>query len=209
MTSPAITIRKDTPFQEALRLMRDHSFHRLPVVDAHGKLIGNVSERDLLHASPSPASSLSVWEMNYLLWKLTVDELMTKKVVTIAPDEPIEAAAALMVENGIGGLPVVDEQRLVVGVITETDIFEAFVEMMGTGRPGLRLLLDVPSQIGALAKLATAIANLDGDILSVGTFGVDEADTGSLVVKVAGVSEDQLVDTLEAMGDHVLDVREV
>ena len=71
MTSPAITISADTPFQEALRLMREHGFHRLPVVDKDGKLIGNVSERDLLHASPSPATSLSVWEMNYLLWKLT------------------------------------------------------------------------------------------------------------------------------------------
>ena len=209
MASPAVTITEDTPFQEALQLMREHQFHRLPVVDKNGKLIGNVSERDLLHASPSPASSLSVWELNYLLWKLTVEELMIRDVITISPDEPIETAAALMVEHGVGGLPVIDEQRRVVGVITETDIFKAFVEMMGGGQPGLRLLLAVPSGKGVLAGLATAIANLNGNIISVGTFGVSDAENASLVVKVEGVSQDQLVDALEALGDHVVDVREL
>lgn len=212
MTSPAVTVTTNTPFQEALRLMREHRFRRLPVVDKDGRLVGNVSERDLLHASPSPATSLSVWEMNYLLWKLTVGELMVKEVVTISPDEPIEAAATLMVETDVGGMPVIDGERHVVGVITETDIFKAFVEMLGSGQSGLRLLLSVPGGTGTkgiLAKLATAIADLDGNILSVGTFVEDESDAGNLVVKVEGVNETQLVDTLEALGDHVVDVREV
>lgn len=212
MTSPAVTVTTTTPFQEALRLMREHRFRRLPVVDKDGRLVGNVSERDLLHASPSPATSLSVWEMNYLLWKLTVGELMVKEVVTISPDEPIEAAATLMVETDVGGMPVIDGERHVVGVITETDIFKAFVEMLGSGQSGLRLLLSVPGGTGTkgiLAKLATAIADLDGNILSVGTFVEDESDAGNLVVKVEGVNETQLVDTLEALGDHVVDVREV
>lgn len=212
MTSPAVTVTTNTPFQEALRLMREHRFRRLPVVDKDGRLVGNVSERDLLHASPSPATSLSVWEMNYLLWKLTVGELMVKEVVTISPDEPIEAAATLMVETDVGGMPVIDGERRVVGVITETDIFKAFVEMLGSGQSGLRLLLSVPGGTGTkgiLAKLATAIADLDGNILSVGTFVEDESDAGNLVVKVEGVNETQLVDTLEALGDHVVDVREV
>lgn len=209
MTSPAITISADTPFQEALRTMHEHGFHRLPVVEKDGKLIGNVSERDLLHASPSPATSLSVWEMNYLLWKLKVSELMTKNVITISPDAPIEEAAKIMVEKGVGGLPVVDGSQRVVGVITETDIFKAFVEMMGSGQPGLRLLLRVPGGKGTLAKLATAIADVGGNIISVGTFAVDEGGQATLVVKVEGVSQTQLVDTLEALGDHVVDVREV
>jgi len=209
MTSPAVTITEDTPFQEALRIMREHRFHRLPVVDKKGKLIGNVSERDLLHASPSPASSLSVWEMNYLLWKLTVEELMTKDVITISPDEPIEVAAAIMVDRGIGGMPVVDKERRVVGVITETDIFKAFVEMMGSDHPGLRLMLAVPDRKGALAQLAATIADLDGNIVSVGTFVPDNATHADLVVKVDGVSQEQLVTALESLGDHVVDVREM
>ena len=115
MTAPAITVTPETPFQEALKLMQERHFRRLPIVDRAGKLLGMVSERDLLHASPSPATSLSVWEMNYLLSKLTVEQLMTKKnVVTVSPDQPVEEAARLMVEHTIGGLPVVDQDRRVV-----------------------------------------------------------------------------------------------
>ena len=106
-------------------------------------------------------------------------------------------------------LPVVDEAKHIVGVITETDIFRAFVEMLGSNQAGLRLVLSVPARIGTLAKLSTAIAKLDGDIISVGTYAVDETEHARLLIKVTGVSQDQLVETLEALGDHVLDVREV
>lgn len=129
MSSPAITVSAETPFQEALKLMQAKRIRRLPVVDSANRLVGIVSERDLLHASPSPATSLSVWELNYLLWRLTVREIMAEKVVTIAPTTPLVEAARLMVEKKIGGLPVVDEQNHVVGVITETDIFKTFVAM--------------------------------------------------------------------------------
>ena len=104
MTSPAVTITAATPFQEAVKLMREKGFRRLPVVNKDGRMVGIVSERDLLHAAPSPASSLSIWEMNYLLWKLKIDELMTKNVLTVTPDMPIEEAARLMVAHKIGGL---------------------------------------------------------------------------------------------------------
>ncbi len=135
-------------FQDALKLMRDHKFRRIPVVDHDGKLIGIVSERDLLHASPSPATSLSVWEVNYLLWKLKVGDIMTHHVITISQEAPIEDAANLMVTRKIGGLPVLGPDGRVVGVITETDIFKAFAEMMGSGEKGLRLTLKVPSGSG-------------------------------------------------------------
>ncbi|RIK40572.1 MAG: hypothetical protein DCC55_14715 [Chloroflexi bacterium] len=134
MSKPAITVTPETPFQEALKLMQTRTIRRLPVVDMAGHLVGIVSERDLLHASPSPATSLSVWELNYLLWRLTVGDIMTEKVVTVNPLTPIVEAAQLMVEKKIGGLPVVDEAGHVVGVITETDIFKAFVEMMSSAR---------------------------------------------------------------------------
>lgn len=209
MSSPATTVTPDTPFQEALRLMREHKFRRLPVVNAEQKLVGIVSERDLLHAAPSPATSLSVWEMNYLLSKLKVEQLMAACVVMVSPDTPLEEAARLMVEHKIGGLPVVDAQRHVVGVITETDIFKAFVEMLGSGQEGVRLTLQVPGGIGTLARLTTAIAGVGGNIVSVGTYNVDLAGTSSLLIKVVGVRQEQLVETLEALGDHVVDVRRV
>lgn len=209
MSTPPVTITPDTPFQDALKSMREHQFRRFPVVDKNGKLVGIVSERDLLYASPSPATSLSVWELNYLLSQLEVRELMTEDVTTTTPDTPIEDAARLMADNKIGGLPVVDESKRVVGVITETDIFKTFVEMFSGGEAGLRLSLEVPKQKGVLVELSKAIAGLGGNIVSVGTFEADEPGAGELVVKVQGVSKAQLVDTLEALGDHVLDAREV
>lgn len=209
MTSPAMTVTPETSFQDALKLMRDHKFRRIPVVDHEGKLVGIVSERDLLHASPSPATSLSVWEVNYLLWKLKVADIMTHHVITIAPDAPIEDAANLMVTRKIGGLPVVDNAGYVVGVITETDIFKAFAELMGSGEKGLRLTLQVPSGSGTLARLSQAIYEAGGIIVSVGSLDKESDGMRELIVKVRGVGRDQLVKALEALGDHVIDAREV
>ena len=209
MSTPAVTIRANTPFQDALKLMRDRQFRRLPVVNKKGKLVGIVSERDLLHAAPSSATSLSIWEVQYLLAKIQVKEIMTKDVITTTPDTPVEDAARLMVTHKIGGLPVVDEHKGVVGVITETDIFETFVEMFAGGRAGLRLTLEVPERKGVLALLSKAISDLGGSIESVGTFYGEAAGERGLVVKVREVSKPQLVETLEALGDHVVDASDV
>lgn len=130
MSSPAVTVAPNTPFQDALQQMRDHRFRRLPVIDPKGKLVGIISERDLLHAAPSSATSLSIWEVHYLLTKIQVRDIMTADVITTTPDTPIEDAASVMATHKIGGLPVVDGDGNVIGVITETDIFGTFVEMM-------------------------------------------------------------------------------
>jgi acetoin utilization protein AcuB len=209
MSAPAVTIRADTAFQAALKVMRDHSIRTLPVVNKKGKLVGIVTERDLLHASPSAATSLSIWEVHYLLGKIQVKDIMTKDVITTEPNAPVEEAARLMVAHKIGGLPVLDEDESVVGVITETDIFETFVEMFAGGHAGVRLTLEVPERKGVLAELSTTIAELGGSIESVGSFFGDVAGERELVIKVRGVSKDQLVETLEALGDHVVDARDV
>jgi acetoin utilization protein AcuB len=209
MSSPPVTIGANTPFQDALKLMRDHQFRRLPVVNKNGKLVGIVSERDLLHAAPSPATSLSIWEVHYLLAKIHAKEIMTKDVITTTPESPIEDAARLMVANKIGGLPVVDEHDGVVGVITETDIFETFVEMFAGGHAGLRLTLEVPERKGVISLLSSTILGLGGSIESVGSFYGEVAGERRLVVKVRDVSKGQLVETIEALGDHVVDARDV
>jgi acetoin utilization protein AcuB len=209
MSTPAVTISRDTPFEDALKLMRDHHFRRLLVVDKQGKLVGIVSERDLLHAAPSAATSLSIWEIHYLLAKIQIKEIMTKEVITTTPDAPIEDAARLMVAHKIGGLPVVDEHEHVAGVITETDIFKTFVEMLAGDHAGLRLTLKVPERKGVLATLSTTISDLGGSIESVGSFYGEVEGERELVVKVRGISKDQLVETLEALGDQVVDAREV
>ena len=209
MTTPVATVTASTSFPDALKLMRDRQFRRLPVVDRRDRLVGIVSERDLLHAAPSDATSLSIWESQYLLAKLEIKRIMTKDVITVTPDAPVEDAARLMVANKIGGLPVVDEQNRVVGIITETDIFETFVEMFAGGQAGLRLTLRVPQRKGVLAKLSTTIFELGGSIESVGSFYGEVAGERELVVKVRDVSKDQLVETLESLGDHVVDARDV
>jgi acetoin utilization protein AcuB len=209
MSSPAVTVMPETPFQEALSLMRDRGFRRLPVVNERGKLVGIVSERDLLHAAPSPATSLSVWEVNYLLWKLHIADVMTEKVITVGPETAMEDAAAIMVEKRIGGLPVVDEHNKVLGVITETDIFHAFTELLGGGEHGLRVLVRVPEGKGVLAKISMAIFEMGGNIISVGTYHDRSAESRMLLIKVSEVTREDLEAGLSAIGDQVIDARVV
>jgi acetoin utilization protein AcuB len=214
MSRPAVTVTPDTTFQDALTLMKDRGFRRLPVINDHGKLVGIVAERDLLHAAPSPATSLSVWEVNYLLWKLHVRDVMTDDVISAPPDMPIEDAAELMVARKIGGLPVIDEHDKVIGVITETDIFRAFTELLSGGEHGLRVEVRAPDRPGALATMTKVIADMGGDIMSLGTFDDNKAtvttdENAILLFKVRGVDKDTLLAGFAALGDEVLDARMV
>lgn len=129
MMQPVITALPDMPIQEALNLMREKGIRRLPVVNSKGRLRGIVSDRDLLHASPSDATSLSVWELNYLLSRVTLRDVMTKTVITLKRDTPVEEAARIMVEKKIHGMPVMDGDN-VVGIITETDLFKVLVDLL-------------------------------------------------------------------------------
>ena len=209
MSSPVVTVPPEMPFQDALRLMQEKNFRRLPVVDEKGKLVGIVAERDLLYASPSPATSLSVWEMNYMLSKIKINRLMTPEVITTTPDTTIEDAAHLMVLNRVGGLPVLEHGK-VVGIITETDIFKTLVSMFGGGESGLRMTLEVPKGKGVLAAVSQAVFELGGEIISFGSFPiVEEATEDGMVMKVREVGKEELINKLEALGDHVIDAREV
>jgi acetoin utilization protein AcuB len=207
---PAISVAPDIPFQEALKLMQENRLRRLPVIDKKGQLIGIVSERDLLYASPSPATTLSMWELTYVLSKITVEELMTKEVITTTPDTSVEDAARLMVEKKVGALPVIDKNNQPVGIITDRDIFKTLVDLFGGGQPGLRLTLAVPHGKGVLAAVSTAIFKLGGNIVSLGTFPfVDKSGTDGMVLKVQDVSRQQLIAALENLGEQVIDAREV
>ncbi|MFS8534119.1 MAG: CBS domain-containing protein [Limnochordales bacterium] len=130
-TRGAITVTPRTSIAEARRLMEQHKIRRLPVVDGD-RLVGIVTQTDLLRATPSVATSLSVWEINYLLDKVRVEEIMTRNVVTVAPDTDLAEVAQLMIDRKVGGLPVVEDGR-VVGVITESDVFRALVRLLAAG----------------------------------------------------------------------------
>ena len=207
MSTNPVTITADVPITEALRIMRQNQVRRLPVLDGDGELIGIVSEKDLLYASPSPATSLSIHEMHYMLSRLQVTELMTTDPITITPDTLLEEAALIMADNKIGGLPVVQNGKLV-GIITETDIFKVFLELLGGREKGFRLTLRIPERMGEMARITTAIAQLGGDILAMGTFLGDDPTTAVVTVKVVDVPADQLEAAMQELGLEILDSRE-
>jgi len=126
INGPPITIAPDTPVLEARRVMQTRAIRHLLVVE-HDRLVGIVTDRDIRLNMPSPATTLSVWEVNYLLARLTVREVMTTSVIVVEPDRSAQDAATLLVTEKIGALPVVDGERLV-GIVTETDFLRAFVE---------------------------------------------------------------------------------
>lgn len=138
MSTPVITTDPDTLMLDAQKLMKEHRIRRLPVVDKKDKLVGLVTQDRLREVSPSPATSLSVWELNYLLAKMKVKDVMVKNVTTVTPDTTIEEAASLGQNKNIGTLPVVDKGKLV-GIVTTTDMFKILTQVLGFGQPGTRI----------------------------------------------------------------------
>ncbi|MBE3577514.1 MAG: CBS domain-containing protein [Limnochordales bacterium] len=220
MTPNPITIDEETPVLEALDIMRRHKVRRLPVMRGD-KLVGIVTETDLVRVSPSPATTLSVFEMNYLLARMKVKEVMAKEVVTVRPETTIEEAAVLMREHAIAGLPVMDGTRLV-GIVTETNLFDALVDMMGLRRPGSRITIEVTDRPGILAEISKIIAQLGINVISVATFPATNAPEipadpsrclsepeegkGQLVVRVNTTEPGKLVAALQEAGFKVLHV---
>ena len=208
MTRNPVTITEDTSIDDALHLMRERKVRRFPIMDKAGHLVGIVSDKDLLHAAPSPASTLSVYEMHYLLAKLTVKKVMSSPVITISPDVPLEDAARIMADNKIGGLPVLDGDKLV-GIITETDIFKILLELMGGRTSGLRVTVSLPDRRGNLAKLTQALADRGANIISLVTYGGTTADDSLITIKINGVEETAVREALNQPGVKVMDLRSV
>jgi CBS domain-containing protein len=130
MTSPVITITPDTTLSDAYSLMMQKAIRRLPVVE-HGKLVGIVTLGDLREARPSPATSLSIYELNFMLSRLTIDQLMTHNPFVVRPETRIPDAARIMLTRKVSGLPVLDEDGKPVGIITESDLFRMLIEEWG------------------------------------------------------------------------------
>lgn len=208
MTPNPVTVSPDTPVTEALRLMREKKVRRFPVLDAGGKLVGIVSDKDLLHAAPSPATTLAVWEIPELLSKIRVEHVMTRNVITVQESTPLEEAARIMADNKVGGLPVMHGDKLV-GIITETDLFKSLLELLGGRRSGVRVTVAVNDAKGVFAKVTTAIAAAGGDIVGVGAREMPGSGKWEVMVKVQDVGKDQLIAALRPVVTDILDVREV
>jgi acetoin utilization protein AcuB len=205
MSRPVITVSPETPINDVLAMFRKEHIRRAPVIK-NGKLVGIVSQTDLLNASPSPVTSLSVWEMNYLLSKVTVSRVMSKKVRTVDAGTPIEEAARVMADNKIGGLPVMSAGKLV-GIITETDLFKVFLEMMGARQKATRITATIPDKRGTLAKLTKAVAGAGGNIISLGMFTGPDSDTKVVTFKVIGMKKDSIRAALGKFVKKFWDIR--
>ncbi len=146
MTVDPVSVSPDDNFHQAMHTLRKRGVRHLPVLEK-GRLVGIVVEKDLLTNQPSPATTLSLYEIYSLLETLRVRQIMSRPVITVEGDCPLEEAARIMVEHKISCLPVMDGEKLV-GIITETDVFKALVEVLGGEEQGLRFVLRVPDRVG-------------------------------------------------------------
>ncbi|HCY06355.1 MAG TPA: hypothetical protein DHS57_03555 [Erysipelotrichaceae bacterium] len=170
MTADPYCINKDTKVSVALDIMNQNEFHRLPVVDSKGKLIGLITEGTITESSPSKATSLSIHELNYLLSKTPVEDIMIKNVKTISPDAWLEEAAALMRAHSIGCLPVVENDK-VIGIITDNDIFDAFVNLLGYNVKGSRYVVNIEEDTyGLMYKISKCFADRKINITNISTY---------------------------------------
>ena len=203
MVSGPITIGPDQSVSEAIDLMSENGLHRLPVVDKNGKLAGLITEGVITSNTPNNATSLSVFELNYLLNKLTIKDIMIKDVITIGKDALLEEAATILRKNDIGCLPVVDEDNTLIGIITHNDIFTAFIDLLGYNHVGTRYVISVEEdRTGILEDICRVFKEQD---VSIANMAVYNSSRGiEIVVIVHGF--DNITGKLEKAGYKVTSV---
>lgn len=202
MSTELVTVTKQTTIAEALELMRQHNIRRLPVVE-NDSLVGIVTDRDLSEVSPSPATTLSIFEINYLLAKMKIKDVLPKKqkVITISLDAFIEEAAVIMREHKVGALPVIDNNKLV-GIITETNIFDAFIDLLGVKEQGCRIDMEVIDEPGVLANVTQIIKSDGGNISRIAVFR--EEDKTFIVIRLTTFNGEPTIKTLEEHGYKII-----
>jgi acetoin utilization protein AcuB len=152
MSKNPIVIVEDASLSDAINLLKQHKIRRLPVMK-NGKLVGIISDRDLKEASPSKVTSLDIWELHYLMSKILVKKIMKKEVITVSPETTLERAAILMFDNKIGGLPVLDKQKKLVGILTEQDVFKALINITGARFAANRLSIIIDDKPGSIKEV--------------------------------------------------------
>ena len=199
MTWNVVTVSSETPMLDAKKIMEVHHLRRLPVVDK-GNLVGMVSKERIDRAGPSEATSLSVWELNYLLAKLTVKEIMRKVVVTVTPDTSTEAAVALAQSKGVGALPVLDGNKLV-GIVTTNDFFYKILNpMLGVGQPGTRLTISKCANAKCIKEIMDCLAKHNVKIVAVHNEPPVEGKESDLYLHLGTDNANQIITDLKAKG---------
>lgn len=204
MKTNLVTISPDTPVLKAREIMDSKKISHLPVTDGKARLLGIVTDRDLKEAWASPASTLSVYELTYVLQKLKVEAIMTKKVLTASPDMTIERAVSILHAHRIGALPVLQNDK-VVGIITSTDLMEVLLQALGMGEDSTRLTIIVRDRIGILAEVGRAMQEAGINIRSVMTFPLrDFQDLWQLILRVNIAMQEKAVQVLTERGFKVI-----
>lgn len=203
MTTNPVTVNSETPIAEAYELIKEHKIRRLPVVD-HGKLVGIVTERELQQLTPSKATTLSIYEINYLLAKAKVKTAMSKDVLTTTPDTLLEEAAVQMREKRVSALPVMDGDK-VVGIITETDIFDAFTDLLGAREQGSRITVLADDSPGVMGKIANIVGDFGVNILRLAVYR-GEADKCQVVIRINSVNTTEIEKALEDGGYPIIHI---
>jgi acetoin utilization protein AcuB len=207
MTSNPIYGNPDMPVTEAQELMQTNNIRHLPIVDADGKLVGLLTQRSLLQAIPSDARKFSPFVVNYALARIKVRNVMLKNVVTTSEDVALEEAARIMADRKIGCLPVMRDGELV-GIISDNDLFNTMVNLLGARRPGVRITVLQPDRAGEVARISSAIAEKGGYLSVFVTYPTADPATWASVVKVTNLAEEALVETLGDLPEvHIQDVR--
>ena len=194
-----VSVDENDSMKKAMDLLRDREIRHLPVLKGGDRLVGIVSERDIKQASPSPATALEIREIYYLLDKVKVRQIMTRRPYTISSTAPIEEAALIMREKKIGCLPVVEDGRLV-GILTETDILDAFIESMGVSGPGYRVELALPNRPGMLFEVLSLLKDFSVNIVSVATAAHDDPEMKILILRIETKSYKLLKAALKKAG---------
>lgn len=210
MTPDPICGHPDMVVTEIQTLMSDNDIRHVPIVDEAGKLVGLVTQRSLFSALRAEESDLSQFEVSYILAKIQARHVMVEDVVTINQDVPAEEAARIMADKRIGCLPVMGDGELV-GIITDNDLFNAMLNLLGARRSGIRLTVLQPDRTGEVARLTNAIAKKGGYLsVSAGYFPEGDPDSWVSVVKVTNLSKDELVELINSLEEmEILDVREM
>ncbi len=207
MTKNPITIEVKASVLDAKDLMKKNDINKLPVVDKSGNLVGIITENDLQRAAPSDATTLDVYELGYLLSKLTVEKTMVKDVKTVADTETVEEAARIMADGHFGCLPVM-EDKLLVGIITDGDLFKMFIEMFNARSAGVRAIIDMSDKSGTLSVFTQKVADKNGKIISCITTPAASEDRRTVTVKATGISLSDMEEIAKSCGT-VEDIREI
>lgn len=206
MTKNPVTITPDCSVTDAKALMNKKNVAKLPVLDKNNKLVGILTKNDLKKAAPSDATTLDMFEIGYLLSKINVEKVMSKNVITVSDKDVVETAAKIMVENKVSCVPVMSGE-LVVGMLTESDLFELFTEVFGAHEDGVRFIMTLDDKPGVVAKVVDEIAKLNGNLVSLVTRELEEKGKRRLTMKVSGISEVQLKDLLAKLDITADDIR--